>query len=102
MINKIVKGSLDRFEAISNDSKYAIIYSDNDPSEKYDVPIELLSKNHIIKKEGIRVKIYLDENDKIVGLEYDKENTQKSKKRIQNKLNKLLSGKHLDVDKKSV
>lgn len=101
MIKKIVKGSLDRFEGGSNnnDSKYAVIYSDKDLGKKYDVPIELLDKNNIIKKEGIRVIIHLDENDKIVNLEYDKDGTKKSKKRIRTKLKRLLSGKHLDVNK---
>jgi hypothetical protein len=103
MTEKTVKGSLDRFEDDSNnnnnDSKYAIIYSDKDPDKKYDVPIELLDKNNIIKKEGIRLILYLDENDKIVNLEYDKESTEKSKKRIRTKLKRLLSGKHLDVNK---
>lgn len=101
MIEKTVKGSLDRFEGGSNNNntKYAIIYSDNDPDKKYDVPIELLDKNNIIKKEGIRLILHLDENDKIVNLEYDKESTEKSKKRIRTKLKRLLSGKHLDVNK---
>ena len=101
MIEKTVKGSLDRFEGGSNnnDSKYAVIYSDKDIGKKYDVPIELLDKNNIIKKEGIRVIIHLDENDKIVNLEYDKEDTKKSKKRIRTKLKRLLSGKHLNVNK---
>lgn len=103
MTEKTVKGSLDRFEGDSNnnnnDSKYAIIYSDKDPDKKYDVPIELLDKNNIIKKEGIRLILHLDENDKIVNLEYDKESTEKSKKRIRTKLKRLVSGKHLDVNK---
>lgn len=103
MTEKTVKGSLDRFEDDSNnnnnDSKYAIIYSDKDPDKKYDVPIELLDKNNIIKKEGIRLILHLDENDKIVNLEYDKESTEKSKKRIRTKLKRLVSGKHLDVNK---
>ena len=103
MTEKTVKGSLDRFEGDSNnnnnDNKYAIIYSDKDPDKKYDVPIELLDKNNIIKKEGIRLILHLDENDKIVNLEYDKESTEKSKKRIRTKLKRLLSGKHLDVNK---
>ncbi len=85
MTEKTVKGSLNRFEGGSNNnnskyagsnnnnSKYAIIYSDKDPDKKYNVPIELLDKNNIIKKEGIRVIIHLDENDKIESLEYDRE-----------------------------
>ena len=101
MTEKIVKGSIDRFEGGSNNnnSKYAVIYSDNYPNKKYDIPIQLLDKNNIIKKEGIRVIIHLDENDKISRLEYDKESTEKSKKRIRTKLKRLLSGKHLDVNK---
>ena len=103
MTEKTVKGSLDRFEGDSNNNnnynKYAIIYSDKDPDKKYDVPIELLDKNNIIKKEGIRLILHLDENDKIVNLEYDKERTEKSKKRIRTKLKRLVSGKHLDVNK---
>lgn len=99
--DKIVKGSIDRFEGGSNNNnnKYAVIYSDNYPNKKYDIPIQLLDKNIIIKKEGIRVIIYLDKNDKVSNLEYDKESTEKSKRRIRTKLKRLLAGKHLDVNK---
>ena len=51
----------------------------------------------IKRKDG--VIIHLDENDKIESLNYDKESTEKSKKRIKTKLKRLLSGKHLDVNK---
>ena len=102
MADKIVKASIDRFEGGSinnNDKRYAIIYSDNYPNKKYDLPIELLEKNKIIKQTGIRVILYLDENDEILRLEYDKENTEKSKKRIKTKLKRLLTGRHLKTDK---
>lgn len=101
MIDKIVKASIDRFEGGSinnNNNRYAIIYSDNYPNKKYDVPIELLDKNNIIKQEGVRVIIHLDENDEIIRLEYDKENTEKSKKRIKTKLKRLLTGRHLKIN----
>jgi Protein of unknown function (DUF3006) len=102
MADKIVKASIDRFEDVSinnNYKKYAIIYSDNYPNKKYDVPIELLEKNNIIKQAGIRVILYLDENNEIIRLEYDKENTEKSKKRIKTKLKRLLSGRHLKANR---
>src|ERR687895_2021514 len=104
MTEKTIKGSLDRFEGGSNNnnSKYAIIYSDKDPDKKYDVPVELLDKNNIIKQEGIRVIIHLDENDEIIRLEYDKENTEKSKKRIKTKLKRLLTGRHLKINTEKV
>lgn len=98
MADKIVKASIDRFEAGSinnNYKKYAIIYSDNYPNKKYDVPIELFEKNNIIEQAGIRIILYLNENNEIIRLEYDKENTEKSKKRIKTKLKRLLSGRHL-------
>ena len=69
------------------------------PNKKYDVPIELLDKNKIIKKSGIRVILYLDENGEIIRLEYDKENTEKSKRRIKTKLKRLLTGRHLKVNR---
>ena len=102
MADKIVKASIDRFEDVSinnNYKKYAIIYSDNYPNKKYDVPIELLEKNNIIKQAGIRVILYFDENDEIIRLEYDKENTEKSKKRIKTKLKRLLSSRHLKANR---
>jgi hypothetical protein len=34
-------------------------------TNRHDVPIELFDKNNIIKQEGIRVILYLDENDEI-------------------------------------
>jgi hypothetical protein len=59
----------------------------------------VIGQNNIIKQEGIRVIIHLEENDKISSLEYDKQSTEKNKKRIKTKLKRLLSGKHLDVNK---
>jgi hypothetical protein len=103
MTDRIVKASIDRFEGHdsinNNDKRYAVIYADNYPNKKYDVPIELLDKNNIMKQAGIRVVLYLDENDETIRLEYDKDNTEKSKKRIKTKLKRLLSGRHLKASR---
>jgi hypothetical protein len=52
---KTVKASLDRFE-----ENFAVVYSDEDDSIKFDIPRELVSTNI---KEGSRVLVFVQEEN---------------------------------------
>jgi hypothetical protein len=72
---KTVKASLDRFE-----ENFAVVYSDEDDSIKFDTPRELVSPNI---KEGSRVLVFVqEENNQVIKVELDKEGTEDARKRI--------------------
>jgi hypothetical protein len=69
---KTVKASLDRFE-----ENFAVVYSDEDDSIKFDIPRELVSPNI---KEGSRVLVFVqEENNQVIKVELDKEGTEDAK-----------------------
>jgi len=85
---KTVKASLDRFE-----ENFAVVYSDEEDSIKFDIPRELVSPNI---KEGSRVLVFVgEENNQVIKVELDKEGTEDARKRITSKFQRLLKGEHL-------
>jgi hypothetical protein len=70
---KTVKASLDRFE-----ENFAVVYSDEDDSIKFDIPRELVSTNI---KEGSRVLVFVqEENNQVIKVELDKEGTEDARR----------------------
>ena len=89
---EIIKASLDRFEG-----DFAVIYSDKD-NKKFVVPRTLLdssSDSGIHQKEGTRVLLYIEDTE-IIKVDINKESTKQARKRIRNKLKRLLSREQLN------
>jgi hypothetical protein len=89
---EIIKASLDRFEG-----DFAVIYSDKD-NKKFVVPRTLInssSDSGIQQKEGTRVLLYIEDTE-IIKVDINKEFTKQARRRIRNKLKRLLSREHLN------
>jgi hypothetical protein len=87
-----IKASLDRFEG-----DFAVIYSDKD-NKKFVVPRKLIDSSSdpdIQQKEGTRVLLYIEDTE-IIKVDIDKESTKQARRRIRNKLKRLLGRKHLN------
>ncbi len=80
-----IAGTFDRLE-----DEYAIIYSDED-QRMFTISKKLLPLN---LKEGSKVILTL-ENNTVKKIEFDKNETDRARKRIRTKLDRLVKGNHL-------